>query len=340
MKDIGDQELRDAVKLKCKNDNGINLTEEQIDLCITTMEIEKVSLFHGHLYANQRQIKVAGDWSTRITWDKTIDGYRAQAHRYGLAGIDEPDFVYDKEGKPLMCKVTVHRRVGHNRDAYVGVARYDEFVTLQWAYEDGKKLDKKVPQRQWLESPCNQLSIAAEKQALRKGFQELMGGEDEVAVEDHVDVPVPEPEIPQPRAYESGAIYADGSKIIDMYGSKSSEETVLELDSGFKVKLDKEGNEIARKKLEQPAEKEEPPPGNSAHEGQRGTNTDPLAMIRIEIKPLLRRWCEERNDGVKISPKQIYEKLEGVVIAGGTKMGLDDYQILKGSLEDQLKKAS
>lgn len=360
-------DLKEAIRLKCKNDWGIELTEEQVELCIITMEREKISLFHGQIWPNSRNYKDHNDnWRKRITWDKTIDGFRAQAHRHGLAGIDAPVYVTGDEGTPVMATVTVYRSspTSDLRDSYIGVARFSEFATKQDEYVKRKKTGKKILQRQWRESPFNQLAIAAEKQALRKGFQEMFGAEEDVeVVDDPVESdasdadagnpPPPEPEktaekppsppVAPPAVSATPAdidppmlTHFDGSKILNTE-VRDDGKKVYELESGFKVLVDQDGKELKRKPLEKIEDPSPPPPSDEPHEGPRSSNPEELlAAAKEGARSLMGRWCNEKNDGVKISPKAAYEKLLGVVVGGGQKMSVDDYVALREQLEEEL----
>ena len=188
-----DSDLREKVRLKCKNDWDLDLTEDQISMCIVEMEEQKLSLFHNQIWPNRRKWSKKIDdgrgnvrWENkeRITWDKSIDGYRAIAQRTGrFAGMDEPVFEITEDGQ-LIAKVTVYALdSAGTRQAYVGSAKFNEFVQLvdEYAWNDRsrkkEKTGKKVPNSQWADKPHNQLSVAAERQALRKAFQDL-GGDD------------------------------------------------------------------------------------------------------------------------------------------------------------------
>ena len=165
-----DKEYREQIRLKAKNDQQIDLTEEQIDMCIITEEQEKLSYFHGHLYINPRRTKVSGQWVNKVQWAKTIDGYRVLAQRNGLCRVDEPDWEDDDDGKLYACKVSIWRRGpdGYPEGPFVGIAHYHEFVQMVDEVKDGRRTGKKIPNRQWRTSPMNQLSVCAERQAHRK----------------------------------------------------------------------------------------------------------------------------------------------------------------------------
>lgn len=203
---INDKDLRDRIRRKCKNDWDIDLNDDQISMCIIEMHEQKLSLFHNQIWPNRRKYKLKifnkdGSYKfehkERITWDKSIDGYRAIAHRGGaFAGIDAPEFTIDDENQ-MVCKVTVYALDrNNNRCPYVGEARFSEFVQTVDDWKDNKVVGKK-PNSQWSESPRNQLSIAAERQALRKAFQDCVDDSDVP-----IDVPVGEPDSGSSEAYE------------------------------------------------------------------------------------------------------------------------------------------
>jgi len=192
--DVHDQDLRDKIRLKCKNDWGHDLTEDEVSMCIYEMEEQQLSLFHNQIWPNKRTFKDKGtdQWKSRITWDKTIDGYRAIAHRSGrFSGMDKAVFSIDDDGG-LMATITVYMidSTGQRR-AIEGEARFNEFVQMIPAYENGRKVGVK-PANQWSDSPHNQLAIAAERQALRKAFQECADVQGEVLSDPRPDTS-PEP---------------------------------------------------------------------------------------------------------------------------------------------------
>ncbi len=220
---IHDDELREKVQLKCKNDWDLDLTEDQISVCIMEMEGQRLSIFHNQIWPNKRRwkkkIEHQGgrvEWvqMERITWDKTIDGYRAVAHRTGkFAGMEAPIFDTDEEDG-LRARITVYALDSRgDRQAYIGEARFSEFVQLIDEWVDRKKTGKKFPNNQWAESPHNQLSIAAERQALRKAFQEVDDDDDA----ERPAIQAPEPALeetrgdPAPRPPEERPVPAEPS---------------------------------------------------------------------------------------------------------------------------------
>jgi len=197
MKD--ENQYRDDIYLKAKNDFGEKLSESEITLCIMTEEHEGLSFFHNHIWPARRMNK--------LKWEKTIDGFRVLAARNGLCRIDEPEWIYDKDfthaDKSRMhpqglyaCKVAIYRRSprGAIEGPFVGVAHYHEFVQLK---KDGSV------NRQWKTMPKNQLAAAAERQALRKAgldhrsdvISDIVDTEPPTIVED--EPPVVEDEPPE-----------------------------------------------------------------------------------------------------------------------------------------------
>lgn len=175
MKDIvTDKELRRAIYLKVKNDYGFELTEDEVTLCIIEQEQQKLSLFHDQIYPNRRRIS---KWDEkpevyRVTWDKTVDGWRAIAQRSGVfAGIDSPTHIQDPgSDHPLETRVAVYRLMPNGyRAPFVGVARYSESV--QMVFDKNEK--KMRPNKIWKTRPFMQCAVRAEVNALRMAFQDL-----------------------------------------------------------------------------------------------------------------------------------------------------------------------
>ncbi len=198
MKD--DQDYREQIRLKAKNDFNQDLTEDHITMCIYEEEQEKLSFFHGHLYINPRRTWANGEWLNKVQWSKTIDGYRVLAQRNGLCRVDEPEWEKDDDGNLVCCRVSVWRRGpdGYPEGPYVGIAHYEEFVQVTDEYVDRKKTGRKVPNRQWKTSPLNQLSICAERQAHRKA------GLDHTNITDDIVDVQPRETIDEPQEDEYG----------------------------------------------------------------------------------------------------------------------------------------
>ncbi len=181
MVDTKNEKLRQKIRLKCMNDWGLDLTEDEITMCIIEMEESDLSLFYDQIWPNKRKStkKVGDDYidTHRLTWDKTVDGYRAVAQRSGrFAGIEAPVFenVDTRDGVDTVARVTVYALDGLGVPRpYTGEARFNEFVQLVPEYVKNRKTGNKVPNSTWQNAPYNQLGIAAERQALRKAFQQL-----------------------------------------------------------------------------------------------------------------------------------------------------------------------
>lgn len=191
LRDDGD--LREDIKLKCKNDFGLDLSPEEISLCIVEMERQRLDLFHKQIWPNVHKIFDRDTQTShrRITWDPTIDGFRAIAMRHGFAGVDAPIYVEGESMEDLRAQVQVYRFVNDKRCPFVGEARYSEFAVKTAVWENGRKTNKMAPNHQWRQRPYNQLAVAAERQALRKAFQEL----DEEIRSDLGAVVYPDPEL-------------------------------------------------------------------------------------------------------------------------------------------------
>lgn len=214
---IHDDDLRERIRLKAKNDYDIDLNEDQISMCIIEMDEQRLSLFRDQIWPNKRKWKKkegkSEQWMERITWDKTIDGYRAVAHRSGrFAGVDAPAFETDADGQ-LIARITVYALDSTGvRRGYVGEARFNEFVQLVDEWSGNNKTGNKIPNSQWSEKPFNQIAVAAERQALRKAFQDLDGDVAEIVYspEPELELPRdshdPEPDLETSKGSETGSV--------------------------------------------------------------------------------------------------------------------------------------
>jgi len=138
------------------------------DLQLYGMVCQRLNLdpFSKQIYAIQRK----GKWTFQVS----IDGLRAIADRTGqYAGSDEPlfdegltEYQCEQQGRtvPSICKVTVYKIVQGHKCAFVGVAKYNEFVQGF----NGK------PGETWLKMPYTMLAKCAESQALRKAFPQVV----------------------------------------------------------------------------------------------------------------------------------------------------------------------
>ena len=164
-----------------------------------------------------------------------------------------------------------------------------------------------------------------------------------------------------------GSVYYDKSRVVAVV--TKGRNAVLELDSGFKVKLDQWGKEVGRKELERPKEERAgaaQDDGDAAAAGdaaapeaevdagdddsQKGTEAFAKAMLLAEdcsgaavedlrkgMIALLIFWCQNLNNGVKISPKEAYLTLVGVAIGDGDRMRAEDYRALLETLHEKIQ---
>lgn len=304
MKKISDDpDLREEVKRKCKNDWNLDLSEDQVTSCLVKMEKTKLSIFHGQIWPNTRSVKVGRDnWEKRTTWAISIDGYRAIAHRNGLAGIEEPSFITDDSGKPVQASIRVYRIHNGVRSTYVGSARYSEFVQLMDEYgDDRKKTGRQIPNHQWQKSPFNQLAMAAERQALRRGFQETIFDDEGTEVYD-----------PAPAEIEDANEVATGE----------------DLDAPASVDARVAGEDAA------PA----PAPAVPTEPDDLG---DEQSMIKDRLRPLLDAYREKHDPEAKLTKKYIRKvcrDLLGLVIDKGQELELNDLRALHDALKDEVKR--
>jgi hypothetical protein len=180
------------------------------------------------------------------------------------------------------------------------------------------------------------------------------------------------------RKWESGDSYFEGEKVTKVAGSKKDPLAIrLLLDSGFEVRLNRWGNEERRKKREEKPDAAEPEPPK---EEKKEEKTDPesvkvehddrvgkevvevpakseeakapgdneevdiddiedVAKLRMIATPLLKRYCETVLKR-RVSPKEAYKELTGVVLTRGQSMMIDDYRVLYQCLEEALEGAS
>ena len=331
MKLTDDEELREKIRLKCLNDWDIELSDDQVKMGIIEQEEQKLSIFHNQLWPNKRSYKDKNDgykWKTRVTWDKTIDGYRTIALRNGFAGIDSTKFIEADDGKLVIATVTVYKvQSDGKRYPFVGEARFEEFAPRN---KDG---DINLT-GQWKTAPYNQLSIAAQRQALRLAFQEpndhdaVLAAPDTAADAEDLDelfdepsrgesaaeptpaptsTPTPTPEPEQPKGKYVG-VPRDGFKFGQMYNeeerivikSKSEDGSyTLALDSGIAVTVDPaNGYETSRRKRT-----DDFPGGRPWKEGKKyygGEVIEKTAEVKKDAKSL---WLALDN-GFKVKVNQ------------------------------------
>jgi hypothetical protein len=330
MKLTEDEELREKIRLKCLNDWDIELSEDQITMGIIEQEEQKLSIFHNQLWPNKRNYKKSTgpgyddfEWCQRVTWDKTIDGYRTIALRNEFAGIEPTKFI-KSDSKLVMATVTVYKiQSDGKRYPFVGEARFDEFAPRN------RKGDINLT-GQWKTAPYNQLSIAAQRQALRLAFQECNDNQTEllVAPDTAADVPEPDPEpsrgesVPtheseppapepeQPKGKFVG-IPRDGFKFGQMYNeqerivikTKMSEGShqdcfLLALDSGVAVMVSPDGYETSRRDRT-----DDNPGGRPWKEGKKYYGEEVIEKIAEAKKDSKSLWLALDN-GFKVKVDQ------------------------------------
>ncbi len=196
------------------------------------------------------------------SWDLTIDGARAIAHRHGLCGIDKPVFKILGD-LPDEVEVTVYRRGPRGeRYPFTGAVRYDEFV--QKVKYDGKW----QPNRMWKNSPFNQLAKCAEAQALRKGFQEI-GDDDPFLVE-----------LDESPAVSQEEVLAELTRVGQGSGGYQELENPLVKDSD-EAGGDEEGTDVVPAKRPLSASKSDSPPAESVPKVKRYMAGEEYSGLKI-----------------------------------------------------------
>lgn len=335
-----DVDLRQEVKRKCSNDWNLTLTEDQITSCLVKMEKTKLSLFHGQIWPNVRSVRVGNGWEKRVTWAISIDGYRAIAHRNGLAGIDEPNFITADDGRPIQASIRVYR-IHHNvKSAYVGSARYSEFVQMMDEYDDEKKkTGRQIPNHQWQKSPFNQLAMAAERQALRRGFQETIF-DDEVSevydpapveIEDASSTPFDEPEM------EGGE---EDAPVTRKKASKKSRPAKPPAAVAGEIRVQKSAHGGKVPDLQPLTEAKPRPAPEPVEAAALAGAVDPLEALKAQVRPLIEKYKAKHHPNEKLSQKyirQIYKDLLGVIIPKGQELAVEDLEVLRDTLKDEMK---
>lgn len=104
----------------------------------------------------------------------SIDDARKRAMRSGIAGIDEPKYAEDKNGKIVTCSVTVKRVVSGHLGEFTAKVWFNEY------YAGNKNEDGSVKKTQygekketlWDTKPRTMIAKVAEMHALRKACPE------------------------------------------------------------------------------------------------------------------------------------------------------------------------
>lgn len=159
------------------------LTNDEFNLFIELCRRNGLDPFRGQ--ASPIVFNAKREDKRRVALVVGIDGLRAIADRQDTYAPDEsaPEYEYDESKKgdtnPLgivKCTVYVNKLRSGRWFRTPGVAYWDEFapVTDEWAWSDqkGKRAPtgKKTVGGKWAEMPRHMIAIAAERQALRKGW--------------------------------------------------------------------------------------------------------------------------------------------------------------------------
>jgi len=217
------QDMEDRIrkiKMKALNDQGIHITDEQAELCEILMSETGLSYMRGHIWPDRRKVKEKDGDSfvsrIRLSWEISIDGYRAIAHQSGnFAGVGATEFTYEKgfthsggqsKEPELVARVRVLKaNASGGISTFVGEARWSEFVQLKEEWANNRRTGNWIPQGKWATAGMNQLSLAAERQALRKAF----------AGAGHEPPLVHPAEETGPVTLTPGQVIADGSETLD-----------------------------------------------------------------------------------------------------------------------------
>lgn len=153
-------------------------SEDELKMFAYVCKRTALDPFLRQVYWIKRWDPELGDY--RGTIQVGIDGLRLAGHRTKrVAGISEPRFEIDAEGKPVLARVSVFmfsENTGEKIE-FVGEARMSEY---QQKKKDG------TPTSMWMKMPHNQLAKCAEAQAWRKAAPAQVSGL--VVHEEAVDV--------------------------------------------------------------------------------------------------------------------------------------------------------
>jgi hypothetical protein len=318
-----DKLLRREIYLKAKTESGLELTDDDVTMCIMTMERKRVSYFHDHIWANQRWDKNMG--ATRIVWTLTADGRRSIAHSHGLVGMDQIQFEENEDGTPKLARVRVYRQNAKDhavRDGYHGEARFVEYVEKQ---RDGKI------QQNWLRRPFAQLGKCAEMQALRRAFPEM-------DIEDDIPEDVVE------SVWSGEGVPEETFKEMEEERARTKEESEGLAESAVRPapklvepEITPEHEARAREILEAKSEKEaiEKAAAEAAAEAEGSAKL--LEDLKAEAVIHFKAWADRFNDGKAIPWKTVYAKLTGIELKEDAVMDANDYGILIAAFKDALK---
>lgn len=101
-------------------------------------------------------------YGSKVSYVTSIDGYRIIAHRTGdFAGVDEPKYEYDKNGKVTHCTITVYKLVRGVKCSFTAKVKFDEYTTNR---------------DNWVKLAETMIAKVAEAHALRKAFPQDLSG--------------------------------------------------------------------------------------------------------------------------------------------------------------------
>jgi phage recombination protein Bet len=176
------------------------LSDDEFSMFVELAKRNRLDPFRGQVSPIVFNAKKAD--KRRVALVVGIDGLRAIADRLGTYAPDEepPAYVYRDDLKgdtnPLgieSCTVYCNKQRGDRWFRIPGVAHWSEFAPVQdeWGWDDqtGKRkpTGKQTVGGKWAEMPRHMIAIAAERQALRKGWPDSFGdlyAPEEVARED------------------------------------------------------------------------------------------------------------------------------------------------------------
>lgn len=158
------------------------LSDDEFNMFVELANRNRLDPFRGQVSPIVFNAKNAD--KRRVALVVGIDGLRTIADRLETYAPDEakPEYTIDESAKSpanphgiIDCTVYVYKERKGRWFRVPGTARWDEFcpVTEEWA-DDGtgrrRPTGKKTPGGKWGDMPFHMLAIAAERQALRKGW--------------------------------------------------------------------------------------------------------------------------------------------------------------------------
>lgn len=144
-------------------------TDDELALFLHICQRSGLDPFAKQIYAIKRKV----DGKDILTYQTSIDGYRAIAERTGqYAPGQESTYIYDKDGKLQSATAYIKKRVGNDWFDISATAHYEEYIPRWWDSKEGKW---KNPQM-WEKMPHAMLAKCAESLVLRKSFPNEMSG--------------------------------------------------------------------------------------------------------------------------------------------------------------------